>query len=194
MRLIAMLTLLRSPALITRPSTRGSYLRTMNSDDEERRSNCHGRNTNRHGDRPRGRVDRTDGGEGEDLTIESVTINGVDYNSIPNHEWSSKRYYVYVLSCQSRGVFYIGKGTKNRIYEHEKGAKGTCNLIKYRTIREIWSDGDTILRQVFFLTDSDSEALRIEKDFIAHFYEQGGLINQKLPHLWPKYNQSKSTA
>jgi hypothetical protein len=80
-----------------------------------------------------------------------------------------KKYYVYTLSYNDV-IFYIGKGTKNRMFIHEqraiKGIKSNNNSALFNKINEILQLGEKIVYNKIFETDDELEAYRIEYDKI----------------------------
>lgn len=64
-------------------------------------------------------------------------------------------------------VFYVGKGQKARIDEHEKEARTDCECNKCEVIREIWLDGYPVKKRIVFETLVESDALKNEKSLIA---------------------------
>lgn len=80
------------------------------------------------------------------------------------------KWYVYTLSKPDGTVFYVGKGTKQRMYTHEAEArKYTCQSKKCRTIRKIWETGGYVLKAKVFETDDEEAAYAVEKDLIAYY-------------------------
>ena len=59
------------------------------------------------------------------------------------------KYYVYELSDSMDGkVFYVGKGTGNRIGDHEKEAKRGVSSKKCNKIRSILNAGRVINKEL----------------------------------------------
>lgn len=91
------------------------------------------------------------------------------------------RYYVYELvdaRFEGGRVFYVGKGTEGRMYQHEKdarrllgqGRRGVMRLQpKHKRIIEIWDDGYKVEYRVVFRTDDEEEAYQAESKRIDHY-------------------------
>lgn len=78
-----------------------------------------------------------------------------------------RNWYVYHLVDPRNGeVFYVGKGTKNRIAAHEKEAKRRVTSDKCNRIREIWESDLPVERRVAAVFTSEVEALNAEKAHI----------------------------
>lgn len=90
-----------------------------------------------------------------------------------------KRFYTYKLAYpKSMGgaIFYVGKGTGNRINHHETEARKGVQSRKCNTIREIWAAGEQVVKEKdAFFEDADSAYLR-EIELIA-FYGRKNLTN-----------------
>lgn len=95
------------------------------------------------------------------------------------------KYYVYTLSDMSGTIFYVGKGSRGRLYEHEKAVrKGLIpnnNQKLYERIRQILDNEEWITYNVVYRTDDESEAFRFEKELI--FELRGQLTNIVVPSL-----------
>ena len=99
-----------------------------------------------------------------------------------------KKYYVYTLAYPEEmggAVFYIGKGTGKRILIHEQYAAHSDSDIKTyyrnagkcRVIREIWTNGGQVKREIVFETDDEFEAYAYEWTLINVVYQGKGLTN-----------------
>ena len=85
-------------------------------------------------------------------------------------------FYVYVLTRPNGDPFYVGKGTGDRIVEHEREARRGCDCRKCRVIRKIWRSGGQIQRSIIFETDDEAAALAQERAVIA-FFGRENLVN-----------------
>lgn len=87
------------------------------------------------------------------------------------------RYYVYGLFDPSTPdkPFYIGKGTKNRVFKHAKKAvkaskKGEDNVsLKISTIQKIMDQGKEVVCKIYRWGLSESEAFAVEATLIDCF-------------------------
>lgn len=101
-------------------------------------------------------------------------------------EIRQKRYYNYTLAYPdgymengidlSDVVFYVGKGTGNRINQHEDEASSGYQSEKCDVIRHIWSRGYQIKKTILYRTNDESEALEKE-DVLLEFYASDLLTN-----------------
>jgi len=79
-------------------------------------------------------------------------------------------FYVYALIDPRDGsVFYIGKGTGRRMYQHEREAKRgqTKNKAKHSRITEILAAGLRVACRVLAYFQSEADAFAAERSFIA---------------------------
>ena len=95
-----------------------------------------------------------------------------------------KRYlavwYVYeLIDPRTDTVFYIGKGTRNRLDAHEQEAKSGINSHKCNKIRSIWEDGHQIVKRKVAQFWDEKAAYEHEAERIAEI----GLTN--LTNLLP---------
>jgi hypothetical protein len=72
--------------------------------------------------------------------------------------------------------FYVGKGSKGRIYDHEQEAKLGHRCHKCNVIRKVWKSGGDIHRYIVFTTDNEQEAFDFERETIA-LYGRDTLTN-----------------
>lgn len=90
---------------------------------------------------------------------------------------STPKYYVYTLSYPSGIVFYVGKGTRDRLHQHEKEAKKGCKCKKCKVIRAILKSGYCISKSIVFTTDDETEAYQ-EEDRLMKSLK--GLLTNKI--------------
>jgi DNA-binding XRE family transcriptional regulator len=79
----------------------------------------------------------------------------------------SKTWYVYTYSYPDGQVFYVGKGTGQRLFSHEREARSGCSCAKCQTVREIWESGNPIKKDIVVETFDEAEALRAESNLIV---------------------------
>jgi hypothetical protein len=84
-------------------------------------------------------------------------------------ELLSGKYYVYVLMRPNGSVFYVGKGTRGRIDDHEREARQGAQSHKCSVIRKIWMEGGQIIKQKVAFFDNEEDAYELEKLLIAFF-------------------------
>ena len=80
-----------------------------------------------------------------------------------------KIYYVYTLAYpQSMGgaIFYVGKGTENRINVHEIEARHGYSSKKHNAIRSILDAGEQVVKSIVFETDNERVAYKRENELI----------------------------
>lgn len=89
---------------------------------------------------------------------------------------ASPRFYVYVLARPDGTPFYVGKGQKSRVQDHEREARNGHHCQKCHTIRKIWKQGGQVQKYIIFTTDDEQEALDYERTTIA-LYGRATLAN-----------------
>lgn len=87
------------------------------------------------------------------------------------------RFYVYTLAYPDGSVFYVGKGKDDRVETHEALARSGHKGPLYDTIRQIWSEGGQVVKDVPFATDDEQVAFNEEYRLIK-FYDKARLVNQ----------------
>lgn len=104
-------------------------------------------------------------------------IKNFSKNVIKKMDVHGNRYYVYGLYDPSTPdkPFYIGKGTKNRVFKHAKKAvkaskKGEDNVsLKISTIQKILDQGKDVVCKIYRWGLSESEAFAVEATLIDCF-------------------------
>jgi hypothetical protein len=66
-------------------------------------------------------------------------------------------------------VFYVGKGTRDRINQHEAEARKGCKCSKCKVMREIWFNGYSPKKRIVHEGLSRSEALKDETKLIGQY-------------------------
>jgi hypothetical protein len=84
------------------------------------------------------------------------------------------RFYVYALARPVKvkrhteyRVFYVGKGTKHRVFDHENQARRGYKSHRHNIIRKVWREGGEIQRYILLTTDDEQEAFAYEREMIA---------------------------
>jgi len=116
-----------------------------------------------------------------------------------------ERYYVYALAYPqdyydggndlNDVVFYIGKGTGDRIDSHEMEAgnrSSICHCKKCKVIRKIWIDGKQVQKHKLLEGVKESEAFAFERRCILDLYAGPCLINRRDNPRY--YEQERKTA
>jgi hypothetical protein len=97
----------------------------------------------------------------------------------------TKDWYTYLLRYPkdygelSDIVFYIGKGTRNRVFDHLHEARkgqGTKNAC---IIRDVWAQGKQIQVEIPLQSDDPSDALQYEWACLCHIHASKHLTNFK---------------
>lgn len=79
-------------------------------------------------------------------------------------------FYVYELADPHTGVaFYVGKGQKRRMHDHEVEASKGTHTRKCDRIRNIWARGLKVEKRVVSTHGDENEALQAEFDLIAEY-------------------------
>jgi hypothetical protein len=92
-------------------------------------------------------------------------------------------FYVYALARPVKvkrsidwRVFYIGKGSKRRVWRHESEARRGCRCHKCNIIRKVWREGGEIQRYILLTTEDEQTAFAYEKEMIA-MHGRENLVN-----------------
>ena len=100
-------------------------------------------------------------------------------------------YYVYALvDPRDNKIFYIGKGTGNRVFQHAAAAivDKTCNL-KLDTIRSIKSEGKEAIHYIIRHNLEEREALLVESTLIDMLTYSKFNHNNQLTNLIAGHHQ-----
>jgi len=118
-----------------------------------------------------------------------------------------KHYVYYLISSIDGNVFYIGKGSGNRMYKHIQIAEGNSmvkskNPYLYNKINKILNDGGEVICTKIFETNNEDLSYEKEKLFIEKFGLNnltnitegglGGLIGEWDEERKDKLRKSKS--
>lgn len=91
----------------------------------------------------------------------------------------TKQYWVYTLGHPNGTIFYVGKGSGNRIQSHFAEARtGTCHCLKCLRIRKIWKDRLDVQVGYLFETDNEKEAFAHEAEAILVIGRNHPITNQ----------------
>lgn len=94
------------------------------------------------------------------------------------------KFYVYTLTYDG-WVFYVGKGSGQRMDSHRYLAEKGANLKLYDFIRELWAEGGDYEAVKVFETDDEEEALTYEQGLIEE-YGVDRLINASPDRTGPR--------
>ena len=91
-------------------------------------------------------------------------------------------YYVYgLIDPRSKQIFYIGKGTQNRVFDHEKESLSSLDSekLKLKTIADIKGDGLEVEKIIINSNLTEEEAFAAEASLINAFnyVNNAGLTN-----------------
>lgn len=99
-----------------------------------------------------------------------------------------RQFYVYTLSRPSTDkwpneVFYVGKGTKSRIFDHEEEALRGKKSKKCSAIRDVWAQGGQVQKTMLYQTGVESDALIYEWVLINMVFASNTLTNVRLSNF-----------
>jgi len=97
--------------------------------------------------------------------------------------FTEKKFYTYTLAYpveMGGHVFYVGKGTSDRMLEHEIEAKNIDKSRKCVVIRGIWAKGYQIQKQIIFESDVEQDALLYELIGINMLHASSWLTNASM--------------
>lgn len=93
---------------------------------------------------------------------------------------AQKKYYVYTLAFPDEmggHVFYVGKGTGNRLLSHEIETRNGGRSRKCQAIRKIWSNSYEVQRNIVFESDVEQDTLIYEWAGINMIWSSSYLTN-----------------
>jgi hypothetical protein len=117
------------------------------------------------------------------VSQENRTRVGTSMARFPTAVIEKLGYYVYSLADPRNGrVFYVGKGTGNRVFRHATGIlRGTKRTDKIRQIRQIRSGGRNVRYKIIRHGMTNDVALEVEAALIDYI-GLGDLTNLVLGH------------
>jgi hypothetical protein len=130
-------------------------------------------------------------GAGNTRQPEHNLIGGYAMDTLPHYALSDNpdAYYVYTLAYPDGRIFYIGKGRRNRINEHELYAKSnrryTYNKLKISTIKEIWDSGHEVVKNKVAFFSQELDAYMYEWAMINMSTYAEELTNLQKASQWP---------
>ena len=80
---------------------------------------------------------------------------------------ASSRFYVYILCRPDGSPFYVGKGSRNRVFDHDAEARSGHKCHKCNVIRKVWRNGGAVQRYILLETTNEQEALDYEVELIS---------------------------
>ncbi len=100
-----------------------------------------------------------------------------------NESEKDSPHYIYVLMYpedypdeqHACSVFYVGKGSGKRIFDHEREARRGIQSYKCNVIRKIWAANCQVVKTILAYFEAHEEALQYE---IALIFFMGGLTNK----------------
>ena len=95
-----------------------------------------------------------------------------------------KTFYVYLLiDPRNDEIFYVGKGTEGRVFQHNKDAQNKpAETLKLQKIKEIADHGLIEKRLIVGRFDTAKEALAVEATLIHWVYGKENLTNDQSGH------------
>lgn len=99
-------------------------------------------------------------------------------------------YYVYgLIDPRSKRIFYIGKGTKNRVFEHEKESLGSPDSEKLKIIADIKNAGLEVEKIIINSNLTEEEAFAAEASLINAF---NYVSNERLTNIVAGHHSAKA--
>jgi hypothetical protein len=89
----------------------------------------------------------------------------------------SGKFYTYLLLRPNGSVFYVGKGQGVRINHHEIEARKGVQSHKCNVIRQVWAEGEEIIKQKVGFFDGEEEAYALEM-LLIKFFGRENLTNE----------------
>jgi len=115
-------------------------------------------------------------GEEEPFTIKDILDTGAKWAPIEQNRGGERFYVYFLIDPRNDRVFYVGKGSGGRIYEHERNViamRDGETPATIKRIREILECGERVCHYVASRFEYESDAYYYEERMIKKFSHPG---------------------